>query len=301
MSSKKHIHRGKPQFLNKLAPQLFPELASKAKARKAISAGELTVNGQRVHPDARVVAGDEISLKGLSAKGTQTQAGASRRVYDLEVAVLYEDDHIAAVHKPGGIPVNGVQLKTLENALPKNLAPTRETDALEYLMPLHRLDAPTTGLVLIAKTNRAQVIMGQRFQQKEVNKRYQAVVIGELPQAQGEVNEPIDRKPSTSRYEVVETVPSATYGSLSLVKLYPVTGRTHQLRIHMAHLGCPIVGDKQYSGEMEVLAGKGLMLCADEVSFHHPITEEPLTITTEVPRKFIKYMEWESRARNGRR
>jgi len=296
MSSRKHTHQGKPQFLNKLAPQLWPELASKAKARKAISAGELTVNGQRAHPDARVISGDEIAFNALQSKDTiSPKAATNRRVYDLDLEVLYEDGHVAAVHKPAGIPVNGVQLKTLENALPRNLKPTKEADALDYPMPLHRLDAPTTGIVLVAKTNRAQVIMGQRFQQKQVTKRYQAVVVGQLPQLKGEVNEPIDRKPSTSRYELVETVPSKAYGHLSLVKLFPVTGRTHQLRIHMAHLGCPIVGDKQYSGDTEVLTGKGLMLCADQVSFHHPVTEKPLTIETAVPRKFTKYMEWESR------
>ena len=290
MAQQKQIYQGKPQYLNKVAPRLFPELASKAKAKKAISSGELRVNGQRVRDDARVFDGDALTYESSSRP-----EAAPQKVYEEELEVLYEDEHLAAVHKPGGLPVNGVQLKTLEKALPANLKPSTEPDALDYPMPLHRLDVPTTGIVLVAKTNRAQVVMGQRFQQKEVQKRYQAVVVGTLPQSQGEVAEPIDRKPSTTRFEVVQTGPSVDYGNLSLVKLYPVTGRTHQLRIHMAHLGCPIVGDKQYSGRVRVLAGKGLMLCADQIAFKHPVTEELIQVETQIPNKFIKYMEREAR------
>ena len=290
----KHTHQGKPEFLNKLAPKLFPVLASKAKAKKAIAAGELLVNGKAVNFDAKVFSGDEITFRGLQPKETSKPSKPSK-VFDLELEVLYEDEHVAAVFKPGGIPVNGVQLKTLENALPKNLKPSREPDALDQPMPLHRLDAPTTGIVLIAKTNRAQVVMGQYFQQKKVEKRYKAVVVGELPSPEGEVNVPVDGKPSTSRYTVVRVTSSVQYGQLSLVDLYPVTGRTHQLRIHMAHLGCPIVGDRQYSGQVEVLQGKGLMLCSDQVAFPHPITGETIHIETKIPRKFRKYMEREAR------
>lgn len=283
------IHKGKPQFLNKLAPQLFPELASKAKAKKSISSGELLVNGERVNFDARVFAGDEITFKGYSPKGK-----VKIKVFRLDLEVLYEDEFLAAVHKPGGIPVNGNQFKTLENALPHNLKPSKESDALNYPMPLHRLDAPTTGIVLIAKTNQAQVKMGRLFENKRIQKRYKAVVIGELPNEKGKVNEPIERKPSESVYEVVRSSPSNKYGKLTLVDLYPVTGRTHQLRIHMEYLGCPIVGDKQYPGTFDVVNGKGLMLCSDQVSFKHPITNKELIIDTQIPNKFKKYMEREA-------
>ncbi len=279
----------KPSFLNSLAPKIFKDLASKAKAKKAISAGELLVNGEAVNFDKRVFPGDEITFNGYQPKGRVTM-----KVFPLDLEVLYDDAHIAAVHKPGGIPVNGNQFKTLENALPHNLRVSKESDALKFPMPLHRLDAPTTGIVLIAKTNRAQVKMGQLFESKGIDKRYKAIVIGELPQEKGEVNEPIDRKPSKSKYEVVSKGASHKYGKLTLVDLYPVTGRTHQLRIHMEFLGCPIVGDKQYAGGQEVLNGKGLMLCSDRVSFVHPISNKPMVIETQIPNKFKKYMEREA-------
>lgn len=290
MASKTYTHQGRPDYLNKLAPRLFPVLASKAKAMKAIAKGELMINGKQVKYDARVMAGDEITFHGI-----QKAAAPKRKLFHLKVEVLFEDGHIAAVHKPGGIPVNGVQLKTLENALPHNLKASQESDALAYPMPLHRLDTPTTGIVLIAKTNRAQVKMGRLFQNKEIQKRYKAVVVGELPSSAGEVVDSIDGKPAKTRYEVLRVSPSVQYGKLSMVALFPITGRTHQLRIHMTNLGCPIVGDKQYSGHVEVLIGKGLMLCSDQVSFQHPITGKSMTVETEIPNKFIRYMDREDR------
>ncbi|WP_109832698.1 RluA family pseudouridine synthase [Reichenbachiella versicolor] len=281
---------GKPQFLNLLAPKVFKWLASKAKAKKAIASGELKVNGKQVNWDARVFSGDEITF---SQKGRQ-QATPKRKVYQEKIPVIYEDEHLAVLNKPGGIPVNGNQFKTLENALPYNLKPSKEPDALEMIRPLHRLDGPTCGLVMVAKTDRAQVAMGKQFQFKEIRKRYKAVVIGKLKESKGTIEKPIDGKKSTSEYEVLTSKPSAKYKALTLVNLYPVTGRTHQLRIHMSEIGHPVVGDKFYSGNQDVLQGKGLLLCSDKLWFDHPITGEKTEVEIKIPNKFITVMERES-------
>ena len=282
----------RPQFLNVLAPTLFKFLASKSRARKAILNGELLVNGQKAVSDTKVFGGDIIEFK-KKVQGNKKKG--LKKVYKEKLPVVYEDVHMAVLNKPGGIPVNGNQFKTLENTLPFNLKESREEDALAIMRPLHRLDNPTCGLVLVAKTERAQVIMGRQFEKKTIRKRYKAVVVGKVKEAKGRLNSSIDGKPSLTEYEVVKVTTSAKYGYLSLVNLYPVTGRTHQLRIHMSELGHPIIGDKYYSKAVEVLNGKGLMLCSDKVWFKHPISNDSVEVEINIPNKFERYMEREEK------
>jgi len=279
------------QFLNTFIPQIFKFIPSKAKAVKAIQLGEILVNGNTVSFDAKVKAGDVIQFQ---KKSIPQKSKSKIRVYEEKIEVVFEDEHLGILNKPGGIPVNGNQFKTLENTLPFNLKFSKEKDALEIMRPLHRLDEPTCGLVLSAKTERAQVIMGKQFEQKTIRKRYKAVVIGQLKNPKGVINSPIDGKPSQTEYEVVSVVRSGMYNYLSLVNLFPVTGRTHQLRIHMSELGHPIVGDKYYTENFPVLSEKGLLLCSDKVWFQHPISNENIEVEIDIPQKFKKLMEREN-------
>lgn len=276
----------KPDFLNRYAPKVFAIITSKERAKKQIDKGFLKVNGQKVSKAYRITPGDVIEL--------YEDQRTSKKVFEEELEVVYEDDYLAVINKPGGLPVNGNTFKTLENALPHNLKPTTQEDALPCPLPVHRLDVPTCGLVMVAKTVNAQVILGDMLQQKKVDKQYHAVVIGEISPAEGLIDEPIQEKPSKTKYKVLEVKPSVKYGKLSKVALYPITGRTHQLRIHMANKGNSIVGDDYYSGKHELQKGKGLLLCAVEVKLQHPITKEPLKVTIDPPRKFGKYMEREA-------
>ena len=291
--NEKHIvpKNSKPQFLNSYAPKIFDLVASKAKAKKAIVNGELTVNGQNVNYDAKVYPGDQIAL---GEKKIRNVKRGLKKVLKQKIEVLFEDDHLGILNKPSGIPVNGNSFKTLENTLPFNLEFSKEKDALHIMRPLHRLDGPTSGLILIAKTERAQVIMGQQFENKTIRKRYKAVVVGKLEKKKGKINSPVDHKKSISEYEVVKEFKSQKYGDLTLVDLYPITGRTHQLRIHMSSLGHPIVGDKLYSNNVEELNGKGLFLCSDKVWFDHPITGEKITVDTDIPNKFYSFTQREN-------
>lgn len=281
----------KPAFLNSYAPKIFTFIASKAKAKKAIVNGELLVNGNLVNYDSKIFAGDVITT--VIQKSTH-QKEKLKKVYEQKIDIAFEDEHLGILNKPGGIPVNGNLFKTLENTLPFNLKYSKEQDALGIMRPLHRLDGPTCGLVLVAKTERAQVTMGQQFEQKTIRKRYKAVVVGKIDQEKGEINSPIDKKKSLTEYEVIRTYKSQKYGFLTLINLFPITGRTHQLRIHMSELGHPIVGDKQYSNEVEVLNGKGLFLCSDKVWFKHPISDEKTEVEIKIPNKFSTYLKRES-------
>lgn len=216
------------------------------------------------------------------------------REYHLKLDIIFEDEHLAVIFKPAGISVSGNLFKTIQNALLYNITPSKEGDALDWPLPVHRLDNQTSGLLLIAKTKLARVKLGQAFENKTILKKYQAVVIGKT-NTTGEINTDIEGKPSQSLYKLIDYVPSLKNEFLSLIELEPKTGRTHQLRIHCSSIGKPILGDKLYGKEGMILKNKGLFLCATAISFTHPHTEQELTFTIDTPHKFLKRMENEKR------
>lgn len=200
--------------------------------------------------------------------------------------VLFEDDHLAVIHKPAGIIVSGNKWKTIARALPDNLRPSQQPDACAP-QPAHRLDFPTTGALLIGKTTSCIRTLNQMFEAKEIHKTYLAIAIGKM-KPEGNIHTPIDDKPSETDYRVIQSSHSERFGALNLVKLYPRTGRRHQLRQHLASIGHPILGDKEYGIESLILNGKGLYLHAHRLEFVHPFTKEQLNIEDELPKKFKK-------------
>lgn len=208
-----------------------------------------------------------------------------------ELTVLYEDDHILAVDKPAGMlihPSRACNTGTLANFVLGYYKKTGQSCAFH---PVTRLDRDTFGVVLLAKNPHIHA----RLQQLPLQKTYLARVFGTMPQASGQINAPIARKPlpsllryvdeagkeSITRYRVIETD-----GKTSLLELTPITGRTHQLRVHCAYMGCPILGDPQYGSEAsQGLSGslglKSQLLCAASVAFQHPATEETVTIHSQ--------------------
>ena len=206
--------------------------------------------------------------------------------------MVFEDEYLAVINKPPGIEVSGNKYKTIENALSINLKPSAQPDALPWPRPVHRLDYSTSGLLLIAKTSTAQRLLGQAFEERRIHKRYCAVVMGLIPTL-GTVETPIDGLNALSEYEPVLTVPSLRSGHVSLVHLFPTTGRTHQLRIHMASIGHPIVGDPKYGEDGNTLKGKGLFLASIGLRFPHPVTQQEMNICIDAPPKFNALLERE--------
>ena len=167
---------------------------------------------------------------------------------------------MAAIHKPAGILVSGNSFKTIAAALPQNLNPSSLLDAA-LPQPAHRLDYATTGVLLVGKTNTSIRALNKLFEDKAIHKTYYAVTIGAMP-TKGEITSPIDGKASNSKYSVKKTVPSERFGQLNLVKLEPKTGRRHQLRKHLLHIGNPILGDATYSsGRFNFKRQRALFAC----------------------------------------
>lgn len=205
---------------------------------------------------------------------------------DTPLEILYEDDHILAVDKDPGIlihPSRNRDSGTLANAVAGYYRRTGQKCAFH---PVTRLDRDTYGVVLLAKNSHAHALLSECNAQGKLQKTYEALVFSQPPEQEGIVDAPIQRRPLPSllRYVSPDGKPSRTdyrvlqmFGHSSLLELTPVTGRTHQLRIHCAYMGCPILGDPQYGTEESKAysAQLGLTyqrLCAKRLEFIHPIT-----------------------------
>ncbi len=270
--------------LQDYAPTIFISISSQQGMKKAIKKKMVLVDGVVASTGLWVEQGQRIELCDLELPPA--------KVYKLRFKVVYEDEHIAVINKPAGISVSGNLFRTVQNALPFNLKISSCNDALPVFRPVHRLDNPTCGLLLIAKTSQAIGALGAQFQNRTITKRYTGVVIGSLPD-KGKIDMPVDGKEAVSSFKVIRRNNSIRNQSLSMVHLFPKTGRTHQLRIHMAGMGTPILGDKLYGSEGEILQKKGLFLSATGLQFTHPFTNEMMDLSIDPPYKFGRFMQME--------
>ncbi|MGK7391237.1 MAG: RluA family pseudouridine synthase [Candidatus Cyclobacteriaceae bacterium M2_1C_046] len=266
-----------PSRFSDYAVGVFENLPSRKSVKKAIKSGDLKVNKAPASTGLWIQPGMTI---------TYEPEGDTKPAFELEVPVIYEDDFLAIVNKPAGILTSGNKFRTLENALNYNLYKSNQPSVLLMPRPVHRLDYGTSGLILIAKTPKARIMLGRMLEKREVDKRYHAIVHGEVIPEEERINSDIEGKPALSIYRLVKQSVSKRY---SLLELSPETGRTHQLRIHCARSGFPIVGDQQYGLDYD--PGKGLFLSATGLTFSHPITGELIAVKIELPGKFNRLLK----------
>ncbi len=264
---------------------LFKQLPSRAGVKKAIKKGELILNGLQVESGRWIKENDKIEYVDLENRMPKD--------YHLELEVVFEDDYFAVINKPAGIVVSGNQFKTIENCLHGNLKKSKQIDALKYPKPVHRLDAPTSGLLLIAKTKNAHINLGRQFENKTIQKKYAAIVQGVIKE-EGVINKKINGQKAFTKFKKIKTISSLRNKYLSLVELSPETGRTHQLRIHLSELGHPIVGDVLYGKKGNTLLHKGLFLVAISLELKHPVLGNELEFKIDLPNKFDTYLERET-------
>lgn len=264
----------------------FPVFPSRKSFIKAIKKGEFLLDGDIATTARFMKSGQIIQLIDLEE--------TLPKIYKLKLEKIYEDDFMAVILKPAGIDVSGNKFRTVANALPYNLVNSTQSDALKYPRPVHRLDNPTSGLLLVAKTKRILTELGDMLAERKIAKRYRAVVIGDIPD-EGVLLTSVNGKEAKSHYKKVCSVSSLKSKVLSLLDLWLETGRTHQLRIQLSDAGYPILGDKLYGKPDLILKGKGLFLSAVELKLQHPFTKEMLNINIDQPDKFSRYMNAEAR------
>ena len=210
--------------------------------------------------------------------------------------ILYEDNHCLAVHKPSGCVTTHFQGKeeTLDRAVKAYLKEKYQKPGNVFLGIVHRLDKPTSGVLLFARTSKAADRLARQFREGTIEKIYWAVVEGTVTRTAGSLEDWLRKDQEAGRVEVVEPdAPGArqallhyqtksTHGGLSLLEVRPQTGRTHQLRVQFAHHGHPIYGDAKY-GSVHTF-GNAIGLHARSLTFLHPIRYEPITLTADPPR-----------------
>ena len=271
-----------PIRLQEYGVGIFSAALTKSALKKALKKKQITVNDQIATTATFIKGGECINLY-------IPEEVSPRKKLIFPLDVLFEDEYLAVIHKPAGILVSGNSFKSIANALTQNIKPSELPDATNP-QPVHRLDYATTGILLVGKTSSSIRTLNKLFENKEVDKSYYAITIGEMDK-EGKITSEIDGKKSHSNYRVCESVPSERFGKLNLVQLEPKTGRRHQLRIHLSSIGNPILGDKEYGIENLILNGKGLYLHAYSLKFIHPFTNEEINLKDELPQRFKKIFD----------
>ena len=249
----------KQQNLCKMLRSMFPALTESMLCR-ALRQKDVRVDGVRVNSDRLLVPGNEVAVY------------IDDRYLFPSIPCLYQDAHLMVVNKPAGIPVTGE--RSVESLLRASFG---------EVFPVHRLDVPTSGLLVLAKTAAAKEALEAAFRERRIEKTYSCVTVGKPPKAKGHLETYLLKDSKNAFVRVVDAPGRGAVlavtdyelmranGPTSRVQVRIHTGRTHQIRVHMAYLGCPILGDDKY-GDREAnrrLGAKRLYLCASRLRFLH--------------------------------
>ena len=276
---------------------------SRSRAAQLIDEGNITVNGKITSKNAKPKNGDSVIINIPEPQIYDVKAE------NIPLDIVYEDEDLLVVNKPKGMvvhPAAGNYEGTLVNALMHHCG-----DSLSgingVMRPgiVHRIDKNTSGLLMVAKNDFAHTGLADQIKEHSFTREYAAIVYGKFKNSSGTVNAPIDRHPqkrkqmavveggreAVTHYEVLEELNGFTYLKLSLE-----TGRTHQIRVHMAYLGHPVAGDDVYGPKRVITELGGQCLHAKKVGFIHPKTNEYMEFDSPLPDYFEKFLR---RNRNG--
>ena len=282
------------QRLDQVAVELFPDF-SRSRLQAWIKSGELTVNGQTRKPREKIIGGETLAIE------AEMVAEESWEPQAIDLDIVHEDGHILVINKPAGLvvhPAAGNRDSTLLNAL---LHHAPDLGALPRAGIVHRIDKETTGLLVVAKSLKAHHSLVDQLQEKTAFREYEAIVVGVMTGG-GKVDQPIGRHPTQrTRQAVVHTGGKNAVTHYRLIDRFRAhthirvqleTGRTHQIRAHMAHIQYPLLGDPTYGGRLRLPKGasaelidalrqfKRQALHAKKLGIEHPETGE--------------YCEWEA-------
>lgn len=290
--------------LDQVAAELFDEF-SRSRLQQWIKTGQLKVNGLKASPKQKIIGGEELQIVATIAEEGEWKAE------DIPLNIIYEDDHILVINKDANLvvhPAAGNYSGTVLNGL---LFHCPQLASVPRAGIVHRLDKDTTGLMVVAKTLQAHTHLVDQLQKRSVRRVYQALVSGVLTGG-GTQDQPVGRhphqrvkmavvadgKPARTHFSVIKRYTGHTHIELKLE-----TGRTHQIRVHMAHLGYPLIGDKLYAGRSKIPRGVSTELLEavrdfDRQALHaiklgltHPSTGEMMQWQTTLPDDFQELLD----------
>ena len=276
---------------------------SRSRAAQLIDEGNITVNGKITSKNAKPKNGDSVIINIPEPQIYDVKAE------NIPLDIVYEDEDLLVVNKPKGMvvhPAAGNYDGTLVNALMHHCG--NSLSGINGVMRpgiVHRIDKNTSGLLMVAKNDFAHTGLAEQIKEHSFTREYAAIVYGKLRQASGTVSAPIDRHPqkrkqmavveggreAVTHYEVLEELNGFSY-----LKLRLETGRTHQIRVHMAYLGHPVAGDDVYGPKKVITELGGQCLHAKKVGFIHPKTNKYMEFDSPLPDYFEKFLR---RNRNG--
>ena len=272
---------------------------TRSRAAKLIEDGCVFVNGKAAAKNVKLQSGDEVVLN--------LPDPVSYDITPEEIAldIVYEDDDLLVVNKPKGMvvhPAAGNYDGTLVNALMHHCG-----DSLSgingVMRPgiVHRIDKNTSGLLMVAKNDAAHNGLAAQIKEHSFTREYEAVVYGNIKNDSGTIDAPIGRHPvkrkqmavidKGSKHAVTHFTVLQRYGGFTHVRLRLETGRTHQIRVHMAYIGHPVAGDDVYGPKKVITSLSGQCLHAKKVGFVHPITNKYLEFESELPEYFVKFLK----------
>lgn len=272
--------------LDRVLADRFPDL-SRAQLQRLIRSGAITVNDTVVRPACRLAPGDLITVTFPEEPTVRPEP--------FPLDIVYEDEHLLVVNKPAGMvvhPAARMVSGTLVNALLAHCPQVADVGGSDRAGIVHRLDRETSGLIVVAKNPEAHAALQRQFKRRLVRKTYVALVEGQVQPREGIIEVPIGRdpkdrtrmavsrtgRPAVTQYRVVEIFPQYT-----LLEVRPHTGRTHQIRVHLAWLGYPVVGDRVYGRRRQTLMPDRHFLHARDLAFTHPVTGEKLALSAPLP------------------
>ena len=293
------------------------DFLSRSKIKKFITNGQILIDNQKIKPSLILNGGEQIYC---NLEDSDDENILEPQAIDFDI--LFEDEHFVVINKPSGMvvhPGNGNRQNTLANGLLHYLNKSSDMSSIRPGI-VHRLDKDTSGVIVTAKNDMAHESLSRLFQNRMVSKCYDAIVWGALPASKGKIENYIVRDNrdktafKTSEYKGKEAISSyqliTAFGPLSYVRLFPKTGRTHQLRVHMKYLGNPILADIKYSGGEQKIKGfhtqytqilkrcyklsRRTMLHAKSISFNHPFTKKEVKFEVDLPsdmKNVIKLLE----------
>jgi 23S rRNA pseudouridine1911/1915/1917 synthase len=288
----------KKEWVNNRLDQVLKDYLNESRSfiTNHIKNGNILINDTKVKPGYLLKKDDDIFIGDL-------KIDTSINPEDIPLDIYYEDEYLMVVNKPSGMvvhPASGNYHGTLVNALmyhTKNLS-----DINGEMRPgiVHRIDKDTSGLLLISKTNEAHRILADDFKHKRVKRKYLALVHGIIDANNGKIDAPIgrsnvDRKKMSvteknSKKAITNFTVKERFKNYTLVELILETGRTHQIRVHMAYINHPVVNDQVYS-KIKPINNYGQMLHAYYIGFTHPITKEFMEFECPLESEFVNIME----------
>jgi len=283
---------GEPERGSRIDQFLAVHLAqnfSRSQIKKLIEAGEVSVGGSLVRSaHYRIKSGEKVQVAWKEKEGDETRAEA------IPIDIIYEDPDLVVVNKAAGMvvhPAHGNPSRTLVNALLYHVRNLSEAGGKVRPGIVHRLDKDTSGLLVIAKNDTAHYSLARQFKEHSIDRTYEAVVRGVVQHDEGEIDKPVGRaflnrkkvvvrplggKPALTYYRVKRRFPQATW-----LEIKPRTGRTHQIRVHLSHIGHPVLGDSFYG--VRALGIDRQALHASQLGFHHPRTREWMDFKAPLP------------------